>query len=119
MLQERPLRAETRECPKDQRIESQAMGYVDGVGSSAIRIFLSGHATGETFDSLAYFMAVQFNGLPSFGAMVSELYTKTITGVMQTMAADVGRMKEIIDRYSKETGDLLDASAQSMAFSCS
>lgn len=103
-----------KNAPKDQRIESQVMSYVDGVSASAIRDLLSGHATEETFDTLAYFLAVQFNRLPSFGTMVSELYTQAITGVMHTMAADVGRMQEVIDRYAKTNGASLDASAQSM-----
>jgi len=90
------------------------MSYIDGVGSSAIRDLLSRSATPETLDNLAYFIGVQFNRLPSFGTMVSEMYTKSLTGVVRMMTADVGRMQSIIERYTEETGESVDVSAKSI-----
>jgi len=101
-------------APIDQRIESKVMSYVDGVGSSAMRALLAGRATRETFENLAYFIGVQFNRLPSFGAMVSEIYTKAGTGIMRMMAADVGRMQSIIEQYTAKTGESVGVSAKSM-----
>ena len=101
-------------APRDRRIESKIMRYIDGVGSSAIRGLLSGQPTRETFETVAYFMGVQFNRLPSFGAMVSELYTKAGTAVMRMMASDVGRMQSIIERYTENTGESIDVSAKSI-----
>lgn len=103
-----------KNAPRDQRIESQLMSYIDGLGSSAIRDLLSGNATPETFDTLAYFVGIQVNRLPSFGAMVSEMYAKAGTAVMRMMAADVGRMQSIIDRYTEDTGESVGVSAESM-----
>jgi Protein of unknown function (DUF4238) len=46
--------------------------------------------------------------------LVSEIYAKTATGVMRMMAADLGRMQSVIERYAQETGEVPGASAQSM-----
>ncbi len=101
-----------KNAPKDQRIESQVMSYIDGVGCTAMRDLLSGRATRETFDTLAYFIANSI-GYPLLARWFRSCMTRP-SGVMHTMAADVGRMQSIIDHYKKNTGESFDVSAESM-----
>ena len=101
-------------APRDRRIESLILSYVDGVGSSAIRGLLSGPPNNQMIQDLAYFIGVQFNRLPSVGRTVSEMWSKIGTGMLRGMTANVGRMQSILERYTRETGKSVAVSAESM-----
>ena len=101
-------------APRDRRIESLVLSYVDGVGSSAMRGFLSGQPNNQMIQDLAYFIGVQFNRLPSVGKAVSEMWNKIGTGMLRGMTANVGRMQSILERYTRETGKSVAVSAESM-----
>jgi hypothetical protein len=101
-------------APRDRRIESLVLSYVDGVGSSAIRGFLSGQPNNQMIQDLAYFIGVQFNRLPSVGRAVSEMWSKIGTGMLRGMTANVGRMQSILERYTRKTGKSVAVSAESI-----
>jgi hypothetical protein len=101
-------------APWERRVESVCMSLVDGIGASTIRDLLSGQANGETYGTLAYFIGVQFNRLPSIGRFMSAIYVRGASEVMRVMAANVGRMQSVLDRYSRETGKSINVSAESM-----
>jgi len=103
-----------KNAPRDRRIESLVLSYIDGVGSSAIRELLSRKINSHAIQDLAYFIGVQFNRLPSVGRAVSQMWSKVGTAVMREMAANVGRMQSILERYTRETGESLAVSAESM-----
>ncbi len=101
-------------APRERRIESVCLSFIDGMGSAAIRELLSGEPSRETFETLAYFMGVQFNRLPSVGKGISAVYVRGASEMMRLMAADVGRMQSILDDYTRKTGESVNVSAESM-----
>lgn len=103
-----------KNAPWERRVESVCLSLVDRVGASAIRELLSGNASGEILATLAYFIGVQFNRLPSVGKFIGSVYVKGAKEMMRLMAANVGRMQCVLERYSRETGESLNVSAESM-----
>jgi hypothetical protein len=101
-------------APRDRRIESLVLSYVDSVGCSAIRELLSGQPNNQIIQDLAYFISVQFNRLPSVGREASEIWSKMGTGLLRGMAANVGRMQTILERYTQKTGKSVAVSVESM-----
>jgi hypothetical protein len=112
---EKDLYALKREnAPRERRIETVCLSLIDGMGSTAIRELLSGNASRDAFDALAYFIGVQFSRLPATGKAISSLYVRGASEVMRLMAVDVGRMQSVLDRYARETGEAIGVSAESM-----
>lgn len=103
-----------RDAPWDRRVETECFNLIDGMSSSAIRALLSGSLSTETIGSVAYFMAVQMHRIPTFARIMSEMYVSGAEEMMRLMAVDVGRMQSILDRYSRDTGEVIDVSAESM-----
>jgi len=101
-------------APWERRVESVCLKLVDEVGARAIRELLSGNASGEILATLAYFIGVQFNRLPSVGKFIGSVYVKGAREMMRLMAANVGRMRSVLERYSLETGKSVNVSAESM-----
>jgi len=103
-----------KDAPWDRRIETECFGLVDGMGSSAIRGLLSGATSLETIRGVSYFMCVQINRTPTFRRTISEMYEAVAAETMRLMAVSVGRMQSVFDRYSRETGEPNNSSAESM-----
>ena len=101
-------------APRDRRIESLVLSYVDGVGSSAIRGLLSGQPNNQMIQDLAYFIGVQFNRLPSVGRAVSKIWSEMGAVLMRGMTANVARMESVLERYTQKTGKSVAVSAESM-----
>jgi hypothetical protein len=101
-------------APWDRRIESLVLSYVDGVGSWAIRELLSGQRNNQMIQTVAYFIGVQFNRLPSVRRAVSEIWNNIGMEMLRGMTASVGRMQSILERYTRETGKSVAVSAESM-----
>jgi hypothetical protein len=103
-----------KDAPWDRRVETDCFSLVDGMGSSALRAFLSQSATRETIGNVIYFMAVQMHRTPTFARTMKEMHVSTAEELMRLMAVDVGRMQSVLDRYSRDTGESVDVSAESM-----
>jgi hypothetical protein len=103
-----------KDGPWERRIESECLSYIDGAGSAAIRELLPGKPNQETCETLAYFIGVQINRLPSAGRAISALYATSFTEMTRLMTVNVGRMQSTIDRYTRKTGKTIDVSAESM-----
>jgi hypothetical protein len=103
-----------KDGPWERRIESECLSYIDGVGSAAIRELLSGGVNPETYETLAYFIGVQINRLPSAGRAISTVYAAGFSEMTRLMTVNVGRMQKSLDRYTRETGKTLNVSAESM-----
>jgi len=97
------------------RIESMALAAVDGAFAAALRELVPGKFPSEdTFHAIAYFIGIQYSRLPSFARIVSATYKKHAEEIMRMMAANVARMKSVLDKYSRETGEELNVSPESM-----
>jgi hypothetical protein len=103
-----------KDAPWERRIETECFGLIDGMGSSAIRELLSASPLLETIRGVSFFMAVQIHRTPSFARIVSETYVAGAEELMRLMTVSVGRMQSVLDRYSQETGESTNISAESM-----
>jgi hypothetical protein len=103
-----------KDAPWDRRVETDIFSIVDGMSSSALRAFQSQSAARETIGNVVYFMAVQMHRTPTFARTMKEMYVSTAEEIMRLMAVDVGRMQSVLDRYRRDTGKSIDASAESM-----
>jgi len=100
--------------PWERGLESVCLSYIDGVGSAAIRALQSEKPNQDVVETVAYFIGVQINRLPSAGRAISAMYVRSITEMSRLMAVNVGRMQSSIDRYTRKTGKTIDVSAESM-----
>lgn len=101
-------------APRERRVESLVLSHIDGLGSSSVRELLSGQHDNQTIQTLAYYIGVQFNRLPSVGRAVSTIWTKIGTEMLRGMTASVGRMRSVLEGYARATGKSVDVSAESM-----
>jgi hypothetical protein len=103
-------------APKDQRIESQALGIADAHCASALSELVTGKIPPDlqTVETIAYFAGLQFSRLPSSGKYISDVYKKAAKEIMRLTAVSVDRMKSVLDQYSEETGDIINVSPESM-----
>lgn len=103
-----------KDAPWDRRVETDIFNIVDGKCSSAIRELLFQSPTRETVSNVLYFMAVQMHRTPTFARTMKEMYVSSAEEMMRLMAVDVGRMQSVLDRYSRDIGKPINASAESM-----
>ncbi|MGA2301769.1 MAG: DUF4238 domain-containing protein [Candidatus Acidiferrum sp.] len=103
-------------APKDQRIESLALGIADAECASALKELVTGKMPPDlsTSETIAYFAGLQFSRLPSSGRYISDVYKKAVEEMMRLTAVSVDRMKSVLDQYSEETGDTVNVSPESM-----
>jgi len=105
-----------KDAPKDQRVESQAFGFADAKCASALRELVTGKMPADlsTLETIAYFVGLQCSRLPSSGEMVSQVYKRGVEEMMRLTTVSVDRMKSVIERYSKQTGETVDVSPESL-----
>lgn len=103
-----------KDAPWDRRVETEIFSLVDGAGSAALRAFLSQSASRETVGNVVYFMAVQMHRTPTFARTMKAMYVSSAEEMMRLMTVDVGRMQSVLDRYSRDSGKSMGASAESM-----
>ena len=68
----------------------------------------------EVFDTLAYFVGVQYSRLPSFATLVTETYKKGGEELMRLMSVSPDRMRAVLDQHRRETGQKIDVTPESM-----
>jgi hypothetical protein len=102
------------DAPWDRRVETQIFSIVDGISSSAIREFMFQSPTRETIGNVLYFVAVQTHRTPTFARTMKEMYVSSAEEMMRLMAVDVGRMQSVLDSYSRDGGESVNVSAESM-----
>jgi hypothetical protein len=103
-------------APSDRRIESLALASVDGACATALRELVPGKmpADSSTFETIAYFAAIQHARGPSQRDFISMLYKNGIEELMRITAANVDRMKSVMEQYRRDTGKTIDVSPESM-----
>jgi hypothetical protein len=103
--------------PRDQRVESLAMAAADGQFATALREIISGRPERPdraVFELIAFFAGVQSTRLPSTARFISGIYKAGVEEMARLMSVSVDRMKSTLDRYSRETGEVIDVSPESM-----
>ncbi|HEV3481875.1 MAG TPA: DUF4238 domain-containing protein [Candidatus Acidoferrales bacterium] len=100
--------------PRDRRVETKGLSQVDGVGATAIRDLLFGNPNTETIRAVSFFMGVQFSRLPSMGRSLGAMYVQAGREMMRLMTASVDRMKGVLEKYARDTGESIGVSAESM-----
>jgi hypothetical protein len=107
-------------APKDQRVESLVLATADGICASSLKQVITGLIVGTKLpDSaaiadIAYFVGLQCSRLPSTREYISNIYKTGVEELMRLTSVSVGRMKSVLDRYSRETGDPVNVSPESM-----
>lgn len=101
-------------APSERRIETVALSLVDTFGAKAVREVLNGRFTETTISNLSYFIGVQFSRLPSMARAIGAMYVAGANEMWRLMAANVGRMQSVLDRYTRDTGEAVNVSAESM-----
>jgi len=103
------------DAPRDRRMESHYLSFIDSLGASAIRDVQTGrslHAT--SIGALSLFTAHQFTRLPSTAKAVSAMYAAAGTEAARQMFANVERAEQVLKKYADETGKPIDVSPESM-----
>ncbi|MFZ3214552.1 MAG: DUF4238 domain-containing protein [Candidatus Acidiferrales bacterium] len=104
-------------APKDQRLESIALAQADGDCATDIRslIYPLAGLPGHYVRSLvSYFVGLQYSRLPSMREYVTTMWERGVKETMRLTAVNEGRMQSVMDRYERETGDKVAASARTM-----
>src|SRR5271166_2984143 len=64
--------------PRDMQVETKVLSVVDGFGSRGIRDFLVGKPSSEAEQEVAFFMAFQWNRVPTISRDIRVTYAKAI-----------------------------------------
>jgi hypothetical protein len=100
--------------PRDRRIETMLMSQVDSMGSHAMQQLTSRNATQDTIETVAYYIGVQFNRLPSSAKVVGDIWVRSAEEYMRLLSVDVGRMKSSLERFQRQTGKSVNVSPEEM-----
>jgi hypothetical protein len=100
--------------PRDPRIESKVLALVDALGARGIRAFQTGKASREAEEEVAFFMAVQYERVPTISRDIRATYAKLIEEMDRIAFASVARAKVLMEQYTRETGESLDVTPESM-----
>src|SRR5579864_7459079 len=77
--------------PRDVQVESKVLGVVDILGSRGIRDFQIGRPNSEAEQEIAFFMAFQWNRVPTISRDIRTTYAKAIEELSRITFANVER----------------------------
>jgi hypothetical protein len=100
--------------PRDMRVESKVLWMVDSLGARGIRDFQIGNANGEAEKEIAFFMAFQYGRVPTISRDVRVTYAKAIEELSRITFANVERAKIVMEKYSRDTGEPVKVTPESM-----
>jgi len=100
--------------PKDTRIETKVLALVDALGAMGIRDFETGKASREAEEQVAFFMAFQYNRVPTTSRDIRATYAKLIEEVGRISFANVERAKAVLENYARDTGEPVTVTPESM-----
>jgi hypothetical protein len=100
--------------PKDTRVETKVLARVDALGAMGIRDFQTGKASREAEEQVAFFMAFQYNRVPTTSRDTRANYAKVIEEFGRISFANVERAKATMGNYARDTGEPITVTPESM-----
>jgi Protein of unknown function (DUF4238) len=100
--------------PKDTKVETKVLALVDALGAMGIRDFHAGKANREAEEQVAFFMAFQYNRVPTTSRDIRATYAKVIEELGRISFANVERAKSTLEKYARETGETVTVTPESM-----
>jgi Protein of unknown function (DUF4238) len=100
--------------PRDMQVETKVLRVVDSFGSRGIRDFKIGKPNSEAEQEVAFFMAFQWNRVPTISRDIRVTYAKAIEELSRIAFANVERAKALMERHTRETGEALNVTPESM-----
>lgn len=96
-------------------IETQFTKPLDGIAAAALQsLALDRRLDSETSQGLALFMGLQRTRLPSFRRAVSAALKANVEQFMRLGFSDVRRASQLIARYQKDTGVVIDQTPEAL-----
>lgn len=100
--------------PPDMRVELKVLSGIDALGSAGIREFLLGKPNFVAEQKVAIFMAFQWSRVPTISRDIRATYAKMIEELSRISFANVERAKVLMERYARETGEVITVTPESM-----
>jgi Protein of unknown function (DUF4238) len=100
--------------PRDMQVELKVLGLVDSLGFRGIRDFQIGKPNSEAEQEVAFFMAFQWNRVPTISRDIRTTYAKAIEELGRITFANVERAKAVMEKYERDTGETLEVTPESM-----
>ncbi len=100
--------------PPDMQVERKILAVVDSLGSRGIRDFQIGKPNSEAEQEVAFFMAFQWNRVPTHSRDIRATYAKLIEELSRIMFANVDRARVFMERYARDAGQTLNVTPESM-----
>jgi uncharacterized protein DUF4238 len=100
--------------PPDMQVELKILRNVDACGSRGIRDFQIGKPNREAEQEIAFFMAFQWNRVPTISRDIRRTYAKTIEELSRVAFANVERAKTVMEQYEQGKGEALNITPESM-----
>jgi hypothetical protein len=100
--------------PRDPRIENKVLALVDAFGAMGIRDFQAGEASRGAEEAVAFFMAFQYNRVPTISRDIRATYAKLVEEFGRISFANVERAKATMENYARDTGEPVTVTPESM-----
>ena len=100
--------------PRDTRVETKVLALVDALGAMGIRDFQTGKANREAEEQVAFFMAFQYNRVPTTSRDIRATYAKLIEELGRISFANVERATAVLEKYARDTGAPIAVTPESM-----
>jgi hypothetical protein len=96
------------------QVETGILKVIDCAGSVGIRDFMVNNPSREAEQEVALFMAFQWTRVPTMSKDIRATYAKLIEELSRIAFANVERARSIIEQHERETGEVIDVTAESM-----
>ena len=100
--------------PPDMQVERKILSVVDSLGSRGIRDFQIGRPSSEAEQGIAFFMAFQWNRVPTHSRDIRATYAQLIQELSRLTFANVERAKYFMEKYAQDTNEALRVTPESM-----
>jgi hypothetical protein len=100
--------------PRDMQVETKILSVVDSLGSRGIRDFQIGKPNSAAEQEVAFFMAFQWNRVPTISRDIRLSYAKAIEELSRITFANVERAKIVMEQHERETGEVFKVTPESM-----
>jgi hypothetical protein len=100
--------------PPNMQVETDILKVIDYAGSVGIRDFMVNNPGREAEQEVALFMAFQWTRVPTMSRDVRATYAKLIEELIRVASASVERVRTLIEQHERETGEVIDVTAESM-----
>jgi len=100
--------------PMDMQVETRILSAVDSFGSWGIRRFQVASPNNDAEEAVAVFAAFEWCRVPTISRDMRLTYAKGIEELSRLTFANVERAKAAMERYSRDTGEPIDVTPESM-----